>query len=295
MENYKNKEVLERLYLKEGLLQREIGEKFDVSRRTIGNWMNKFNIPTRNGSEGLVSSRRKTNDEFLKEVSELKDGNEYLFLEKYDKYHTPIKCKHKICGNIWKVQPAHFLSTGTRCPKCANERIHKKLRKTNDEFIEEAKEKSPEYKVLSRYTRYHDKVLAKHKKCGTKFEITPNSLLNGYHQCPYCNKRFSGHEIRMSKILDKYDYDYITQFTFEKCRDKKVLPFDFAIMDNKNVKFLLEVDGRQHFEPVLDFGGEKQFKNIKKKDKIREEFCKENNITLIRINAKDWSPHKVIS
>jgi len=294
MEEYKNEKILRELYLDKGLFQREIANKFNVSRRTIGNWLRRFNIPTRNGSEGLVSVKRKTNKEFLEEVSQLKDGNEYLFLEKYKTYHEPIKCKHKICGHIWKVQPARFISSGTRCPKCAKERIHNKLRKSNDEFVKEVKEKSPEYKVLSKYKNYHHKILVKHKKCKTKFKITPDSLLNGYHQCPYCNKRFSGYEIKMSKILNKYNYNFVTQYTFENCKDKNVLPFDFAIFNNDDLLFLLEVDGRQHFEPVLAFGGEKQFKNIKKKDKIREKFCKENNITLIRIDARNWMPYKVI-
>jgi len=58
--------------------------------------------------------------------------------------------------------------------------------------------------------------------------------------------------------------------------------------------FPLNIQGNL-FEPVLDFGGEEQFKNIKNKDKIREDFCKENNITLIRIDARNWLPYKVIS
>jgi len=40
---------------------------------------------------------------------------------------------------------------------------------------------------------------------------------------------------------------------------------------------------------------EEQFKNIKNKDKIRKDFCKENNTTLIRIDARNWLPYKVIS
>ena len=294
MEKYQDKSVLEELYLKQGLLQKEIAKKFNVSRRTIGNWLRKHNIPTRTGYENLRANK-KTNKQFLLEVSKQENNEEYKFLEKYKDYHTPIRCEHKVCGYIWKVQPGHFISRGTRCPKCANERNKKKLRKTQIEFEKEVAKKSPEYIVLSKYKNYHSSVLAQHKKCKTKFKIIAQSLLTGYHQCPYCNKRYSGHEIKMAKILDKYDYDYVTQYTFDNCRDTNVLPFDFAVLKNGNIDFLLEVDGRQHFEPVSAFGGKEKFKDTKKKDKIREVFCKDNNIKLIRIDARDWSIYKIVS
>ena len=65
----------------------------------------------------------------------------------------------------------------------------------------------------------------------------------------------------------------------------KTLPFDFYIPD---LNICIEYDGEQHFEPV-DFGGkgkeyaEKRFKAQQKRDNIKTEYCKNNNIKLIRI------------
>lgn len=62
---------------------------------------------------------QKTNEEFLQEVKKLV-GDEYTFLEEYDKSNIKIKVRHNKCGHIYEVTPDNFLSTGTRCPYCTN-------------------------------------------------------------------------------------------------------------------------------------------------------------------------------
>ena len=291
MGTYKNKETLKKLYLDKGLYQRQIAEIFNVSRRTIGNWIRKYNIPTRSG----YGNTKNSNQWFLAKVKEMPDSNEYKFLEKYDGYHTPIKCKHLFCGNIWKVRPAHFLSDKTRCPECSNKKAHKKLRKTQKEFKKEVKEKFPDYEVLSDYERYHSKTIFRHKVCGNTFKMTNHGFINGQNQCRYCAKRNSSYEEKAKKQLNNLGINYIEQYTFDDCKNKNVLPFDFAIFVSKKLDHLLEIDGRQHFEAVLQFGGKEKFKDIKKKDKIKEDFCRENNIKLIRVDARKWRVYKIIN
>lgn len=56
----------------------------------------------------------------------------------------------------------------------------------------------------------------------------------------------------------------------------------------------IEYDGRQHIEPV-NFGGcddntaVDAFNQTQKHDKIKTEYCKKNNIKLIRISYKDYN------
>ena len=45
----------------------------------------------------------------------------------------------------------------------------------------------------------------------------------------------------------------------------------------------IEYDGRQHFEPVEFFGGKEQFKIQKINDKLKDTYCRNNNIDLLRI------------
>jgi hypothetical protein len=53
----------------------------------------------------------------------------------------------------------------------------------------------------------------------------------------------------------------------------------------------IEYDGRQHFEPAECFGGEEGFIETQQNDLIKNNYCKKNNITLLRIrydeNIKD--------
>jgi hypothetical protein len=48
----------------------------------------------------------------------------------------------------------------------------------------------------------------------------------------------------------------------------------------KNIYFFY---GEQHFKPMGYFGGEKKLLYTQQNDKIKNEYCKNNNIRLIRI------------
>jgi len=84
----------------------------------------------------------KDNETFLREVKE-QVGDEYTFLEEYQKSDVKIKVKHNKCGHVYKVSPALFLR-GRRCPKCkrsnGEKRIADFLDKNNIAYI-------PEYKI----------------------------------------------------------------------------------------------------------------------------------------------------
>ncbi len=76
------------------------------------------------------------------------------------------------------------------------------------------------------------------------------------------------------------------EYSFSDCKSKnnRVLRFDFAIFDkdNKLIK-LIEFDGEQHFKPIKYFGGEDYFEYIKENDTIKNNYCINNNIELLRI------------
>ena len=76
---------------------------------------------------------------------------------------------------------------------------------------------------------------------------------------------------------------YIPQYTFNDCIYRLPLRFDFAIFNNSKLLYLIEYDGKQHCEPVDYFGGQDGFELTKKRDSIKNEYCKHNNIDLIRI------------
>ena len=63
-----------------------------------------------------------------------------------------------------------------------------------------------------------------------------------------------------------------------------MLRFDFYL--NK-YNTLIEFDGQQHFRPVDFFNGEEGFRLTQLRDNIKNEYCKNNNIPLLRISYKE--------
>ena len=73
---------------------------------------------------------------------------------------------------------------------------------------------------------------------------------------------------------------YLKQHKFDDCIYKRKLKFDFYLPD---YNMCIEYDGKQHFQIIEHFGGEKRLKETQIKDKIKTEYCINNNIQLIRI------------
>ncbi len=133
------------------------------------------------------------------------------------------------------------------------------------------------YKVLSSYINNKEKILIDFN-CGHKPNwIIPNALKNGY-SCPICNESKGEKAIRL--YLENNNIKFIQEYRFEDCRYKYTLPFDFYIPE---YNLCIEFDGVQHFEAIEHFGGGKSFKLTKNRDKIKNEYCKENDIELLRI------------
>lgn len=68
--------------------------------------------------------------------------------------------------------------------------------------------------------------------------------------------------------------------------------FDFFIPE---INCCIEYDGIKHFKPIDRFGGIEEFEKVKIKDKIKDEYCRKNNIHLIRINYLDNIEEKLKS
>lgn len=79
------------------------------------------------------------------------------------------------------------------------------------------------------------------------------------------------------------------EYSFSDLKNKRVLRFDFAIIDNNKVIRLIEFDGIQHFEEQSFFTHD--LESTQKNDRIKNEYCKSNNIPLVRIPY--WERDKI--
>lgn len=72
--------------------------------------------------------------------------------------------------------------------------------------------------------------------------------------------------------------------TFDGCENINKLYFDFYLPEYNTC---IEYDGLQHFKSIEHFGGKKGLKETQKRDKIKDEYCKNNNIRLLRIKYNE--------
>ncbi len=112
-------------------------------------------------------------------------------------------------------------------------------------------------------------------ECGREKDILGQSLRNG--SCTSCgsHSNISKGNAKIIDILNKHNILYEVEKKFPTCRDKNCLPFDFYV----NNSYLIEYDGEQHYNKDTIFNYEYTHKH----DLIKTQWCKENNIPLIRI------------
>lgn len=97
-----------------------------------------------------------------------------------------------------------------------------------------------------------------------------------------CGCLLSKGEEVIGNLLEEADIIYKSQKTFETCRFDNtgaLARFDFYV----NNSYLIEYDGEQHFKSVGYFGGDEQFIIQQQRDNYKTQWCRENNIPLIRI------------
>lgn len=199
----------------------------------------------------------------------------YLLINNYKNSKEKVKLLHIKCNNIYEVTPNMF-QQGYRCPYCAGN--HKKNTKEFKELLFNLV--GNEYSLIGTYKNSLTKVKIKHNKCNNTYEVTPNNFLNRDNRCPYCKQRSKG-ETKIRNYLNSNKYSFEEQYSFKDCKYKGLLYYDFKVNLN-NTFILIEYDGIQHFKETKKFGNDR-LEIQKIRDRIKDDYCLNNNIKLIRI------------
>ena len=209
----------------------------------------------------------------------LEKGVEFLseqyngIFEKHD-----FKCS---CGNIFSTQWNSVVNAGvTKCKEC----IAKKQATARRLKIEDVRQRTSE---MSTCELISDEYISAHKslifkcECGNIFKRSWANFTNKDKRlCSSCIKKHSAMERIAIDTLKEIGLEYVTQHWFDDCRYKYPLPFDLYI---PSFNTCIELDGEHHFKPIEHFGGEEMFKIQQERDRIKNEYCEENNIQLVRI------------
>ncbi len=118
--------------------------------------------------------------------------------------------------------------------------------------------------------------------CHKEFEALPAKLNNARQASCGCGIKSSG-EIFVESILNSLKVSYDKQYAFDDCFYKGKLRFDFAIHVNEQKPILIEYDGQQHYKPIDYFGGDIGYKETVIRDRLKDNYCKEKDITLLRL------------
>lgn len=206
------------------------------------------------------------------EKSNIIHQNKYDYsLVEYIRCDIKIKIIYPIHG-IFEQQPQSHLR-GHGCYDCKYDSDINKIK-----FIENSNiihQNKYDYSLVN-YKDAKRKVKIICKKHGI-FEITPNNHLRN-RGCSRCSE--SKGEEKIKFFLDNNNIKYVTQKTFKNCKNKNNLKFDIYISE---LDLCIEYDGKQHYSPIKFFGGEHSLNKQKENDKIKNEYCKQNNIHLLRI------------
>lgn len=185
-------------------------------------------------------------DEFVKFVGLTEGGKLIIDIKTFDKDEVNIDIAHY---NSWN--------------------------KSRQDTYDYCKEKG--YKILSPYISDKEKILIDFN-CGHEPNwISPNNLKKDT-ECPVCSESKGEKAIR--EYLENNNIEFEQEYRFSDCKYKYTLPFDFYI---KEYNLCVEFDGEQHYKAKDFFGGEEGLRSTKIRDKIKNKYCKENNINLLRI------------
>lgn len=171
---------------------------------------------------------------------------------------------------------------GQGCPRCKNA-----FKYTKDEFIRRAKiEFDDKYDYsLSNYINNitNIDIICPIEGHGI-FSKIPKEHLSRHSGCPKCSPSSIGEE-KIDKILTEMNIVFERQKRFDKCVYKKKLSFDFYL---PHYNLCIEYDGIYHFD-VENKNIYSNYEYQKIRDDIKDKYCLDNNINLLRIKYTDYN------
>ena len=200
-------------------------------------------------------------------------------------YYAKFRCPYD--GNIFETTINAVVQGQTKSCGCLWEKTKKNAKNLGSEDL--TGRKYGHLTVLEKTNKRNNSGCIVWKcQCDCKNKtiafVDTKSLKSGHTQSCGCKK--SKGETKIANVLNGLNISYIQQYAYKGCSNKKTLRFDFYLPD---YNCCIEYDGIQHFYPIERFGGKKEYEDTKRRDEIKNSFCKENNIRLIRIPYTDYN------
>lgn len=251
------------------------GEKYSVSLTGFNAGKNTCDICSNRGVQW--------NKDLVKEYI-ISQGSEYIEQE-YINVDTIMKFKCQNCGETYEAPFYNFRKLNKHlCNKCSFEISSEKQRFSYEEVYNMIEETGC-HLISNTYTGNTQLLEI---ECGLCNEIFTTSwqIFNSkkVKACANCNGKTSAGERLFMGLLDEYKMEYIHQHSYPDCKHVNILKFDFYL---PLFNTIVEIDGRFHREIKEGLGGKEEFELTKLRDEIKNIYCKDNHIPLIRIEYND--------
>lgn len=166
-------------------------------------------------------------------------------------------------------------------------RVKEPMLITHPEISEEWSEERNHMKMPSSITRTHmNKFWWRCRNCKRDIFMSPNSRTrNPNGTCEYCSLSIGAKKIYLELIRIDVNFNMEKSFKGLKGIGGKSLRFDFEITEGNQTLGLIEFDGGYHDEetnPCAD-----SYKMISTHDHLKNEYCNEMNIPLLRIHHSE--------
>ena len=106
--------------------------------------------------------------------------------------------------------------------------------------------------------------------------------------------RASSGERKIYDVLVSHGVPFIEEYEFADLMSTsgRHLRFDFAVFDkDRKLSFLIEFQGKQHYQPVEYFGGKRGMQKQRYNDSMKRRYCMTHNINLVVIPY--WEEDKI--
>lgn len=222
------------------------------------------------------SKSRYNVDYYLKKLKEMGLDDEYeMYTETFVNSNQKMKFKHLKCGTIFWKTPTDFFSNNQYCNMCVNqgsitpEMLKSYMRENNLILLDSIDSNISKKKLLNVQCNLCKSIFT------TTIQYLDNEVL-----CKCRKTNSSKGEKRIAKFLKENQIEFEVEKKFKDLKNKESLRFDFYLSD---LNIAIEYDGIHHFKPIEHFGGKIYLEETKKRDEIKNNYCRDNEITLIRI------------
>lgn len=200
-----------------------------------------------------------------------------------DKTYWKCKCD---CGNLCEISTQSLLkNTESSCGCFAKDFLSNlSLKKIDEKNKIKVGQKYGLLTLLEptdKIDNYQGRIWKCQCDCGNICQKSLGHIISGNTKSCGCLGNSYG-EYAIENLLKTNNIEYEKEKFFETCRfpkTNKLCRFDFFVKK----EYFIEFDGKQHFHLTGGWNTSQQFEDIQAHDNYKNQWCKENNIPLIRI------------